>query len=103
MMAAAPCIVCSRELREVIEERGMTGTVNQPDGGVAFESYGHYGTTVFDPMDGTRLEVNVCDECLTEAAKKGRVLWFDRKKRDDTCMGFPWEGPLVNADGESHG
>lgn len=33
-------------------------------GGTAFRIYGHYGSTVFDPMDGSSLEIVICDECL---------------------------------------
>ena len=45
------------------------GDINQPYGGLAFQSEGHYGSTVFDPMDGTYLEVNICDECLLRASE----------------------------------
>ena len=34
--------------------------------GVAFASYGHYGTAYFDPMDGSKIEIVICDPCLTE-------------------------------------
>ena len=27
-------------------------------------TYGHYGSTVFDPMDASYLEIVVCDPCL---------------------------------------
>lgn len=63
-----PCFVCGSELDE-LDSRG-----NQPSGGVEFTTYGHYGTAVFDPMDGTQLAVNVCDRCLIEARSRGRVL-----------------------------
>jgi hypothetical protein len=41
----------------------------QPMGGLALNSVGHYGSTEFDPMDGTRIEVVVCDPCLIKAEK----------------------------------
>lgn len=62
-----PCIICDKQLKNVAEE-----TSNQPYSGTCFNSYGHYGSTIFDPMDGSYLEINVCDECL--ANKKGSVL-----------------------------
>lgn len=88
------CIVCKKPLDDVIEmDNG-----NQPNDGLAFQSPGHYGTTVFDPMDGTFLEINVCDPCLVQAGKDGNVL-----------MGFPkpstrgpmMKWPLVTVEAES--
>ena len=35
-----------------------------PIGGTVFRTYGHYGSSVFDPMDASYLEVVVCDDCL---------------------------------------
>lgn len=76
---ALPCLVCGAELVNV-----MADAENQPDGATAFETYGHYGSTAFDPMDGTALEINVCDACLVQRAD--RVLW-NRKYRPLTCEG----------------
>lgn len=54
---AMRCIVCDQDLE-------MVGPL-QPYGGVHFHSYGHYGSTVFDPMDGvTSWNIAVCDACL---------------------------------------
>lgn len=69
------CIVCKKPLENIDPfENGE----NQPSGGTAFQTHGHYGSTVFDPMDGTYLEINVCDACLTQAGTDGNIL-----------MGFP--------------
>jgi hypothetical protein len=57
------CLVCKKDL----EEYGP----HHPIGAINFGSPGHYGTTVFDPMDGSFLTINVCDGCLTEALKEG--------------------------------
>jgi hypothetical protein len=62
------CIVCRKDLANV------PGEENQPAGGVEFTSRGHYGSTAFDPMDGTFLAVNICDDCLTKAAAEKVVL-----------------------------
>lgn len=67
---AKPCIVCGRVLRNV-----DVGSTNQPYEGLAFEAHGHYGATKFDPMDGSYLELNICDPCLMDAQAQGRVLW----------------------------
>ena len=65
---ALPCIVCGRELFNVVE-----GSVNQPSDGLSFSSHGAYGSTVFDPMDGSHLEINVCDKCLMRQGDRKRV------------------------------
>ena len=66
---ALPCIVCGTSLRNVWDE-----AENQPDGGVVAVITGNYGSTKFDPFDGTHLEVNICDSCLVQAGYEGRVL-----------------------------
>jgi hypothetical protein len=69
MTEAKPCIVCGEQLYNVVDE-----VTNQPYEGTAFTTGGHYGSTVFDPMDGTYLELNICDECLVKARDKCQVL-----------------------------
>ena len=54
-----PCFVCGKTLRNVFGE-----CENQPDEGTEFRTYGHYGSTVWDPMNGEELVLNVCDACL---------------------------------------
>lgn len=73
-MKALPCIVCKRELEGCHKP-------NQPLYGLAFQAIGHYGTTVFDPMDGSALEINICDPCLVEAAASGSVLHYANGNR----------------------
>ena len=65
---AVPCLVCGRAM-----SNAFPGSRNQPDGGLAFVSYGHYGSTAFDPMTGDRLDISVCDPCVVSAARSGRV------------------------------
>lgn len=67
-----PCLVCGKPFTSVFQ----TPDINQPCDGTAFTTQGHYGSTVFDPMDSTQLEVNVCDPCLTE--HHDRVHHIDR-------------------------
>ncbi len=71
------CIVCNKELEPALPEPEH----NQPYGGTSFTSQGHYGSTVWDPMDGSSLEINVCDECLVKAAYKDQVLHLTAPQR----------------------
>ena len=59
------CIVCDKSLE-------MFDTL-QPLDGLQFLTEGHYGSTFFDPMDGTRLIIAVCDSCLIEKKEYGHV------------------------------
>lgn len=61
------CIACRKDMRNYLSD-GL-----QPDSGLSFMTKGHYGSTVFDPMDGSYLEICVCDRCLTVAASEGLV------------------------------
>lgn len=68
---AQPCIACGRELENVSAD--VEG--NQPYGGTAFTSHGHYGSTAYDPLDGHYIEINVCDVCLVmnrDRVREGR-------------------------------
>lgn len=66
---ALPCIVCEKPLKNVDE-----GSDNQPYCGTEFTSYGHYGSTIHDPVseklaggDPIALVVNICDTCILRA------------------------------------
>jgi hypothetical protein len=67
--SALPCLVCGRALRNIFPGQ----VANQPRDGVACLTSGNYGSTLYDPMDGSRLEFNICDECLCRAGEQGRV------------------------------
>lgn len=91
------CIVCKKPL-ENIQGPALDESENQPNDGLAFQSSGHYGTTVFDPMDGTHLEINVCDPCLVQAGKDGHVLiGFPQPSRRGPMMRWP----LVKVEAET--
>lgn len=64
MSNTLPCIVCDREIEGINNGPDYTG--NQPHGATTFVSHGQYGSTIWDPMDGSYIEINVCDECLAE-------------------------------------
>lgn len=69
-----PCIVCGEKLKTVQGMEADDKVVNQPAHGLTFTAGGQYGCQVFDPMDGSTLEINICDDCMKKAAKKGRVI-----------------------------
>lgn len=69
---ALPCIVCGKYLEHVFPDISVVEG-NQPNDGTAFYSKGHYYSTFWDPMDGTYIEINICDECLTD--KKDKILF----------------------------
>ena len=58
------CIVCNTEVENWDEAYPDNESQIHPIGGTVFRTYGHYGSTVFDPMDASYLEIVVCDECL---------------------------------------
>lgn len=59
------CVICKKQLGNYLAV-GM-----QPDDGLAFTCRGHYGSTYFDPMDGTYLELSICDPCVKAAVDAG--------------------------------
>ena len=68
------CFVCGKELETLFSDSP------QAHGATMFDTYGHYGSTVFDPMDGeTSLTISVCDEHLLEHSD--RVVQRVMKKR----------------------
>jgi hypothetical protein len=81
---ALPCIRCDKRLLNVDPDYSE----NQPNDGLAFLSRGHYGTTLFDPMDGSIIVINVCDVCLRKAARKEQVLW-NRSQKPIHCIDHP--------------
>lgn len=69
-MKPVPCIVCDRILEEAIPD-----SINQPYKATTFSTKGHYGSTFFDPMDGSYLEINVCDVCLERAKSDEKIVY----------------------------
>lgn len=58
------CIVCAKEIKNRDQAYPEGNTKIHPIGGTVFKTYGHYGSTVFDPMDATYMEIVICCECL---------------------------------------
>lgn len=50
----------------------------QPYAATVFYSGGHYGSTFFDPMDGSYIELAICDGCLEEVDKLGMIRYRPR-------------------------
>ena len=57
--AMLACICCNTPLRNVTDD-----VDNQPSEGTEFRTFGHYGSTFWDSMDGEEIVINVCDTCL---------------------------------------
>lgn len=74
-MHPVSCIVCHKRLEEAIPD-----SVNQPYKATTFMTQGHYGSTFFDPMDGSYLEINVCDECLEKARSDEKIVHYTGNK-----------------------
>jgi hypothetical protein len=71
-----PCIVCGSKLKNFGSDE------NYPLRGVEFVAKGHYGSTVFDPRDGSRIIVNICDKCLAAAIALKKVEIIPLSKHD---------------------
>jgi hypothetical protein len=68
------CISCSKVLDNLNYE-GQDGKAIEvhPMNGLHFRTYGHYGSTIFDPMGtGETLDVAICDDCIMENLDKVR-------------------------------
>jgi len=66
------CVKCNKKLKNLNIDLDNN---LQPMGGIAFITYGHYGTTFFDPMNGDRLQIVICDECLKTLDKKKKLVY----------------------------
>jgi hypothetical protein len=64
------CIICGFKPEPVFKD-GFAP--RQPWGATTFTSYGQYGSTVFDDMGRTYLEINVCDDCMRAKARQGLI------------------------------
>ena len=104
-----PCLKCGATLT-----RSSRDYEGQPNDGIMCQSYGNYGSTVFDPMDGSYLAFNLCDPCVKRAAKQGRLMITRDKVHITThklgIVGsmrvdrpyIPWT-PKLASDGDSEG
>lgn len=60
------CFVCDSELENwVYDGREGHKVEVHPQGGLQFVSYGHYGSTIFDPVGkNIQIELAICDVCV---------------------------------------
>ena len=58
------CIICTKEIENWDQVYPEGNTKIHPLGGTAFRTYGHYGSSVFDPMDASCMEIVICCDCL---------------------------------------
>jgi len=56
------CIMCEVE----VENWAGHEECMHPLDGTQFRTYGHYGSAVFDPMDGSYADVCICNTCLAD-------------------------------------
>jgi hypothetical protein len=61
-----PCLACGKELDNLQYEMKDGKLVEvHPMDGLHFRTYGHYGSTIFDPMGtGEYLDIAICDLCI---------------------------------------
>lgn len=89
-----PCLVCGRTLPPAF---GPSDAGRQPCDAVMFVGHGNYGSAVYDPGGTGRvrawLEVNVCDGCLRDAARAGRVYHTELVPVPDRETVTSWRPP----------
>jgi hypothetical protein len=84
---ALPCIVCNAAVENIDDS-----FANSPHAATTFETHGHYGSTIFDPMNGSFLVLNVCDKCIERLATEDKILLGQDRKRvvvDNPKVGMP--------------
>lgn len=90
------CIVCKKPLKDCGPQPFLHPSVTNPPAenlpldGVAFQSYGNYGSRVFDPMDGTFLEIYVCDDCLLQA-REAQIVYLGLPEPFPSRQLVKWE------------
>lgn len=85
MTPALPCFKCDKVLENVWDD-----APNQPHDATTFQTQGHYGSTVWDPMNGSALEINLCDECLRENIRAVYVV-RPTPRKEPTHTYAPWD------------
>lgn len=90
---ALPCLGCGKPLASIFElPLPESGFVNYPSDATIFTTHGNYGSTVFDPGDGSALVINICDACLLQAQVEGRVLFLPRPPSPPSPVLTLWDG-----------
>ncbi|MBW3090723.1 hypothetical protein [Bifidobacterium miconisargentati] len=75
------CLICGKTISLIEADlfaQDLTDRSFLPNGAMELCSYGHYGTTFFDPCDGTQVAALICDECMEEHSN--RLLYIDKQR-----------------------
>lgn len=80
--ATIACFCCDKQMSNwIYDSPRPDGTESRvtvhPMGGLHFQTYGHYGSRAFDPMDGTALDIAICDECIIANVERLHGTGFD--------------------------
>jgi hypothetical protein len=80
--ATIACFCCDKQMSNwIYDSPRPDGTESRvtvhPMGGLHFQTYGHYGSRAFDPMDGTALDIAICDECIIANVERLHGSGFD--------------------------
>jgi hypothetical protein len=80
--ATIACFCCDKQMSNwIYDSPRPDGTESRvtvhPMGGLHFQTYGHYGSRAFDPMDGTALDIAICDECIIANVERMHGTGFD--------------------------
>jgi hypothetical protein len=70
------CVRCNRAVESMDDS-----DINSPSGALPFTTEGHSGSTIFDPLNGCYIEINICDECIRELGEMGQVLMGQGRKQ----------------------
>ena len=65
------CFCCDKSMENMHYKSRDSYVYVHPMSGLHFQTYGHYGSTVFDPIDGSSLDIAICDECIKQ--RKDRI------------------------------
>lgn len=79
------CLSCGKELDNLEYTIGRNNTKVEvhPMSGLSFRTYGHYGSTIFDPLGtGEYLDIAICDACIIK--NLGKVRGNDVKSLKET-------------------
>ena len=102
--ALPKCFHCKRDIQSAIESDSVADKWSMPGGAICFLDAGNFGSAVNDSAyDGHRLEIMICDDCITE--HRGLVREYDtpghveaRKEQSRKAMeGFDFQAALADA------
>jgi hypothetical protein len=68
------CFCCDKVMENMHYESRLNDSYVyvHPIDGLHFQTRGHYGSTMFDPMDGSSLDIAICDDCIKQRAERIR-------------------------------